>query len=623
MRPGPALTTIAATILSGLAAAPSATAAPPPATPVPPLPSAGPALVADIVPGAPAGDPRGLTAAAGAVFFTAVSAGHGRELWRSDGTAAGTRMVADILPGPAGSDPRELTDVNGWLFFTAVSAGHGRELWSSDGTAAGTRMVADIAPGPRGSVPRQVAYGVNTDRPGSVPRTLAYFSADDGTHGRELWRSDGTGAGTALVADLLPGSAGSQPGGFEVPPGAQGAGTTLVFAADDGVHGRELWRSDGTAAGTVLQADIAPGPAGSGPAFITGNAAFLGLFGSFPFVYLSADDGTSGREPWVSYLPGGRTSVIDLRPGAEGSNPVGFGRFPFEYAAVSADDGTHGREPYYLRPGLPTAAGAGAATLVADLNPGPAGSAPHAPVFVPAVGAGRLVSAPSIITRFARQYLSATVAGTGGPRLHKLDIETVGPFSQAGTHGISAIEPALVSAEGADPGPAVLAGGTLVYPAARAGHGRELWRSGGHASNTGPVADLRPGPAGSHPRELTVAGQRVLFTADDGVHGRELWSTAVGEGTSVSIEGPINPTSAEPSTFTLTVGAAAGAAVPTGSVTVWEGDEAVATVALPLGEAVATWTTTLAPGPHRLTATYSGDRTFAPSTSAPWLQTLP
>src|SRR2546429_219432 len=104
-------------------------------------------LVKDINPGSEDSlfDLRG-TNVAGALFFSACDGTHGCELWKSDGTAAGTKLVKDIYPGdgsydPHSSGPYELTDVAGELFFTASDATHGRELWKSDGTAAGTRLV--------------------------------------------------------------------------------------------------------------------------------------------------------------------------------------------------------------------------------------------------------------------------------------------------------------------------------------------------------------------------------------------------------------------------------------------------------------------------------------------------
>jgi ELWxxDGT repeat protein len=88
---------------------------------------------------------------------------------------------------------------------------------------------------------------------------VAYFPVSDGVHGLELWRSDGTGAGTRLVHDICPGACSGLPRWLTV------AGTTLYFSADDGAHGPELWKSDGTDAGTVLVQDILPGLAGSNP----------------------------------------------------------------------------------------------------------------------------------------------------------------------------------------------------------------------------------------------------------------------------------------------------------------------------------------------------------------------
>jgi ELWxxDGT repeat protein len=86
-------------------------------------------------------------------------------------------LVSDVLPGPSSSEPAGLTAFGGRLYFAADDGVHGRELWQSDGTAAGTRLAQDVAPGLPGSSPEQL----------TVAGDRLYFTADDGLHGRELW----------------------------------------------------------------------------------------------------------------------------------------------------------------------------------------------------------------------------------------------------------------------------------------------------------------------------------------------------------------------------------------------------------------------------------------------------
>jgi len=91
--------------------------------------------------------------------------------------------------------------------------------------------------------------------------TKVIFTANTGTLGTELWITDGTALGTFMLADILPGTGNSYASSFF----DLGNGT-MLFSASDGVRGRELWITDGTSAGTTLLKDIRTLPLASGAA---------------------------------------------------------------------------------------------------------------------------------------------------------------------------------------------------------------------------------------------------------------------------------------------------------------------------------------------------------------------
>jgi len=175
--------------------------------------------------GAPLGQAYDLALWNGAVYFFGATA-DSRGLFRTDGTSAGTVFVKAVFGLTAFNLPDSLLVAGaGRLWFTAYDSDHGTELWSSDGTAAGTAMVKDIVPGPESSAPAWLTFAGGR----------LFFSAADGQHGIELWQSDGTAAGTRMVQDIAPLASSSAPAHLTT------AGDRLYFSADDGPSGRELW----------------------------------------------------------------------------------------------------------------------------------------------------------------------------------------------------------------------------------------------------------------------------------------------------------------------------------------------------------------------------------------------
>ncbi len=151
-------------------------------------------------------------------------------------------LVEDLQSQPKGIDASSLkmVEANGFRFFAVETMEHGTEVWRTDGTSAGTIRLTNLPIQPGDSAIRGLA----------AFRDRAYFFADDGIHGMELWATDGTVEATHLVSDLEPGKASSFIS-FNPEPEMVVAGSHLYFMASTKSSGRQIYRTDGTSEGTV------------------------------------------------------------------------------------------------------------------------------------------------------------------------------------------------------------------------------------------------------------------------------------------------------------------------------------------------------------------------------------
>ncbi|MCX8037089.1 MAG: Ig-like domain-containing protein [Candidatus Sumerlaeia bacterium] len=433
--------------------------------------AAGTVLIKDIYPGESGSNPYNTVLWNGNVYFFAEHPTYGTELWKTDGTAAGTQLVKDINPsGWSPMQPSNLTPVNGTLFFSAYDIYNGTELWKTNGTAGGTQLVKDIYSGYSSSNPSNLT---------NVNGTL-FFSATNGTNGVELWKSDGTEAGTVQVKDIRSGASGSSPMSLVA------HNNKLYFAAYDGTNGNELWTSDGTEAGTQLVKDIRSGTSSSNP---------YGLYSHGGNIYFGADDGVAGTELWKSDGTAANTQLVkDINPGSGPSSPMSLATFPGGNLLFAANDGTNGSELWK------TDGTAANTQLVKDINPGAASSNPKN--FAPLPNASSMLFVANDATGNARLY--KTNGLEDGTQLISVEDLIPNPDEPMYPHSAS---------------------GKVFFQGSRPMVGSELWTSNGTASGTNLVKDLWPGTAHSNAANFKRLKSTTVFTADNGVNGNEPWQT--------------------------------------------------------------------------------------------------
>ena len=404
-------------------------------------------IVVDLHAGEESSFPYGLVNVDGTLFFAADNGTTGLELWKSDGTAAGTVLVKDIHAGndsetnPNSSTPQNLTDVGGVLYFTANDGVTGVELWKSDGTSEGTVLVRDIFEGDQAN---------SNDPNNSAPSDFValgdtlIFTATDDQSGREIWKSDGTEAGTEIVRDIHTGTDNGGAPNDSFPGLLTLHNGEVYFVADDGVHGAELWKTDGTEQGTELVRDIQSGTEG---AFTNADS----MISNGSFLIFTADDGTTGNELWRSDgTEVGTTIIQDITAGAEGNLNSFASLTEFDGTVYfSADDGTTGKE-LWMTDG--TTSGT---VMIADISPGVTPDDQQVPYS-------------SYPTNFQKigdvVYFSAHTPKTGREL-----------WSTDGTaEGTQIVEDSIKGTIGTDPDQLTNVNGNLLYTAAE-GSGRELW----------------------------------------------------------------------------------------------------------------------------------------------------
>ncbi len=405
----------------------------------------------------------------GKIYFSGIAPSGGVALWKSDGTVDGTVMVKETGQSFKTSYNNyfmEGPETSNGIFFFGAKTGDNNpfNLWRSDGTAAGTYALGSV---------------MNPTNIIDINGVVVFVGATT-ANGNEIWRSDGTVAGTYMLKDIFPGTTSS----LSYLKYTSVLNNKVFFQADDGVHGVELWVTDGTIAGTILVKDINIGTGISGDGIPNNFIAYHNA------MYFTAEDYNLGSGIYKS--DGTTSGTVRVLNNSWYDAPVIMNDTLYFAMANPAVPNGAGDEELYKSTGTQAHT-----YLVKDIFPGATNS-----------------SYPSFITSINGKLYFSADDGVHGREVW------VSNGSASGTYMIQDIDPG--SAGGFYTSSFRSANNKVYFTGHDPTHGLEMWETDGTTAGT-KVYDIKPGTYSSNISSYRGYNNELYIKANDGVTGDELW----------------------------------------------------------------------------------------------------
>jgi ELWxxDGT repeat protein len=415
------------------------------------------------------------------------------------GISQAQELVKDINP-LKGGQVASTTDFaqlcipcGGFVYFPARDKEHGRELWRTDGTPAGTIRLTDIKPGSEDGLRQEVAIG-------SVSACLnGHFYYGDAP----LTKTDGTPEGTETII-------------FNTGYGLVAFDNTVTYTRE-----ASLLQTTGDANNETVLKEFVANPGAIGVAVTSLKSSGGKLFVEVAHI-MSPDPDI--HEIWA-FEEGNATGTmvystdkfINRRETAGG------------YYYFRGYDDDHGYETW-VSDGTP----AGTMMLV-DTNPGPDPSGQfdvmiplddklilgsQTPTQITWVSSGTPATTTAIANDFYPYYITKfhdkvymSAYGAGGWQLGRTDAD------------FTNFEIIVPNAGSSLSGLLTVAGDKLLYSFEDPTNGVELYSVDEVTGDLELIKDINAGNNGSNPRSFAELGDLSVFVAEDADHGFEFWVT--------------------------------------------------------------------------------------------------